>query len=126
MKKSAILIAAGFGLFGCATLPAAKGITVETEPPGAAISVDGAYVGDSPVTTNIRSSDCTWVGVMNAPGGKICKKVRIQAQPKGSLSGPLYTQEVNIDPRTMMSDKVFLNLRLEPIKPTQGIEIKTP
>ncbi len=42
------------GIYGCATLPEGRVITVETEPAGAAIIVDGAYVGDSPVSVSIH------------------------------------------------------------------------
>ena len=125
MKALTLLGICGIlAIMGCATLPESKGVSIVTEPPGAAILVDGAYVGDSPVTVEIRSSDCTWVGVMNAPGGRLCSKVRIQAQPRGKIDGPLYTQQVLVDPETMMSNKIFMNLRLEPIRPTQAVEVR--
>lgn len=110
-------------LSGCASAPITRGITIETEPPGAAIIVDGAYIGDSPVTTDLQPTNCVWVGIAYSRDGKRCAPVRVEAHPRGHHDGKLYSQSILVNPRSMISNKIFMNLSLEPIQPTQTINV---
>jgi len=107
-------------LGGCA---AVKTVQILTEPPGAAILIDGAYMGDSPLQITIRTTpECE--GARRMYGGPPCT-VTIEAQPRRGMSGErLYTQKVRVAPKQMASDKIFMNLRLEPVAPTQPVELR--
>lgn len=114
-------------LIQCACIsPESKTISIETDPPGAAIIVDGAYVGNSPSTAKITTQNCYWIGAASSKDGWRCPPVKIQALPRdgASKSGNLFSQEVLVVPNAMASDRVYMNLNLRSVHPVETINIK--
>lgn len=110
-------------LTGCATMPTAGPVEILSDPPGAAISVNGAYVGDAPVSV-VLPGRCVWVGLYIAPGGYQCDLVRVQAEPRSGMPGKLYSRTAMVNPQDMASRKILLNLNMEPVAPSQTVEVK--
>jgi hypothetical protein len=108
---------------GCATMPQGGLVEVMTDPPGGAVSVNGAYVGDAPVMVNLPSR-CVWVGLMNSPSGYDCQLVRVQAEPRSGMTGRLFSRTAMVNPGEMASRKILLNLHMETMSPTQTVEVK--
>lgn len=101
---------------GCATSPEKEhqGVTeIISDPPGARIEVNGNYLGDAPLTTQIR----------HHPSDKVVMgMVTIRALPRAEgqyvqvkvFRGPQYP----FDPhRDVVPERVFFNMKL---KPTEG------
>ncbi len=108
---------------GCATSGQTRMVEILTDPPGAAVSVNGYYVGDAPVKTKLPKR-CFWVGFFNSASGRECEPVEIHAEPKSHMEKGLVTRTLRVSPNRMATDRIMLNLALEPIAPTQALEIR--
>lgn len=121
MNKMRIAMLTFVMLAGCATMPQGGPVEIISDPPGAAISVNGAYVGDAPISVSLPTR-CVWVGLLNAPGGSQCELVRVQAEPRSGMPGKLYSRMAMVNPQE--TKKIRFNLNLEPVAPTQTVEVK--
>lgn len=99
---------------------------VTSVPSNAPVDVNGVYAGVTPTTVTMATTE-RWVGVCVAPGGwdydDETYDVTVCPPPKSVEK--LYCHTKKIKPSmTIEGARLFFNLKLEPIHPTQPIEIK--
>ena len=99
---------------------------VTSNPSNAPVDVNGVYAGDTPTTVTLSTTK-RWVGAYYAPGGwdygdetytvTVCPPLRSVEK--------LHCHTKNIKPSmTLEGGRLFFDLRLEPVHPTQPVEIK--
>jgi len=96
---------------GCAST---KTTTIESDPPGARIMVNGDYIGDAPTTVNLRDNSFV-TGVSTV--------YDIEAVPKPEMteaSGEV--QRRTIYSRDGLPSRVFFDMRLARQRPKERIE----
>lgn len=112
---------------GCMTMQQEKiNYNVTSNPPGSPVEVNGVFMGNTPTTIWLAVSK-SWVGLLNSPDGWGYgnQSYVVKCLPPPNASGPLYTQTKVINPSmTPQGGDLYFDLRLEPIKATQPVEIK--
>lgn len=100
---------------------------VDSTPKGAAIDVNGIYIGNTPTSVNFT---CTkeWVGVLYSPDGWSVKGAgpyNITAFPPQNSGGDSQTKMVNpCQWKGRNSPRLMFDLRLRHVAPVQRIETK--
>ncbi len=129
LARASGLIAVALLVCGCASTEKVQ-YTVESEPSGAPVVVNGASMGETPAEFWIDVPK-RWVGLMNAPGGWAYQPtpVTVRIMPPSDYAGD---QELTSQTRQLRADqsvesgeaRIRANLFLEPRMPTQPIEVR--
>lgn len=111
---------------GCSSLTKIT-YDITSDPPNAPIDVNGMNVGVTPTTATLECSK-RWVGIMNAPGGRvnISGDYEIKAYPPKGFNGQSQTK--NVDPcqwKGKNNPTIQFDLGLVKVAPIQKIEITT-
>ncbi|QJD30955.1 SHOCT domain-containing protein [Methylococcus geothermalis] len=125
MKLVALLLI----VLSCTACANASKISYEvtSRPPQAPVEVNGVNMGETPTVVSLRCSK-TWVGLMNAPGGwaNSSGNYKVTAYPPKNSAGQ--SQSKFVDPCQWEGEgnpKIFFDLNLESVAPTQRIEVTT-
>ena len=125
--KKVILVALPWLILGtgCATqiwVP----YQVTSVPPGARVEVNGNHLGETPTEIKLSTSK-RWVGVAVAPGGWTYgnESYMVTAYPPPESKDPLRSQTKIVRPQeSLQGGRLFFDLRLESVYPTQPVEIR--